>query len=514
MTRTSGRLLLRRTSSLLFVAATLLVTSAHVGSPDTWFSGDAGPYQVLVHVRSPGTIPGMATLEVRVQGDPPDEVLAGVDARGGAAPPTPVRALPVTGQPGMYRTSLWVTEAGPGSITVQVRGPRGEGAAEVSVTLLPFQRLQVPRGMSLGLGLVALILFGALIAGVGAAVRDSPSSGAGGPSVDRRRMARLAMAGTAVLIAVGILAGKRWWDAQDRAYFQAMGRPLTAVASVTRTPAGPEILLRVTDPAWGRSGRGSRGYGPLIPDHGKLMHMFVISQAMGMFAHIHPSTSDSVSFRVALPPLPAGPYRVFADVTHENGLSQTLTASLDVPEDAGAQGYGAPRDADDSWFQGTAAKDEGADLTDGSVLHWERGPDPVVVGALAPLHFLLTDSAGAPLAIEPYMGMAAHAVVLRDDDSVFVHLHPTGTVSAAAQLALSLRATGDTTQGTLASRVVAADAMHAMHMNHGLFTGPLTIPYAFPSAGRYTIWVQVKHGGEVLTGSFVVAVGAAPAVQG
>jgi hypothetical protein len=39
---------------------------AHVGSPDTFFTGHAGPYPVRVSVRLPGVIPGRAEVTVRV----------------------------------------------------------------------------------------------------------------------------------------------------------------------------------------------------------------------------------------------------------------------------------------------------------------------------------------------------------------------------------------------------------------------------------------------------------------
>jgi hypothetical protein len=37
-----------------------VVSMAHVGSPDTFFGGKAGPYDVRVSVRLPGVIPGRA----------------------------------------------------------------------------------------------------------------------------------------------------------------------------------------------------------------------------------------------------------------------------------------------------------------------------------------------------------------------------------------------------------------------------------------------------------------------
>jgi hypothetical protein len=98
--------------------------------------------------------------------------------------------------------------------------------------------------------------------------------------------------------------------------------------------------------------------------------------------------------------------------------------------------------------------------------------------------------------------MAAHAIVVRDDQSVFIHLHPMGTVAPASQKAFALRDRGDTTaRGRLRPEALAADAMPAMNMS-----GELTFPYEFPEPGRYRIWVQAKPASRVLTGTFDVDV--------
>jgi hypothetical protein len=48
-------------------------------------------------------------------------------------------------------------------------------------------------------------------------------------------------------------------------------------------------------------------------------------------------------------------------------------------------------------------------------------------------------------------------------------------------------------------------------MHHGMPGGSpvstISIPYEFPSAGDYVVWVQVKTGGEVLTAAFKTTVG-------
>jgi hypothetical protein len=115
--------------------------------------------------------------------------------------------------------------------------------------------------------------------------------------------------------------------------------------------------------------------------------------------------------------------------------------------------------------------------------------------------------------------MAAHAVVIRDDESVFIHLHPMGTVSTAAQQIFAARDRGDTTaRGRLRAGALDAGGM-GMHgadsvlhvtapaVNRGpALSGVLSFPYEFPRPGRYRIWVQVKPHGRVLTGTFDVDV--------
>jgi hypothetical protein len=486
---------------LLVAAAILFATSAHVGSPDTWFGGDAGPYRLVVHVRSPTVIPGSAELQVRVEGEPPDEVLAWVAPREGEAPSPAVSALPAGEDPGTFEARLAVSEAGPSSVTVRARGARGEGELTVPVTFLPLQRVELTGPMAAGLGIVLTLLLGGLVAGVGAAVRDLPEAG---PSPESRRLARVAMGATTALIAVGLFSGKRWLDEINRAFLAETFRPLAATAEVSTATGGPEIVVRITDQAWGPGGRGTDGDLPIILDHGKLMHMFLVAEDRSTFAHLHPSTDDSVTFHAWFPPLGAGRYHVFGEVTHAGGLTQTVMAPLEVPA---TEGHAPPPDADDSWNRGEATDDVSAALADGSVLQWARGSDPVVADAPAPLRFTLADSAGVPLPIEPYMGMLGHAALLRDDDSVFVHVHPSGTVSAAAQLELTSRPVADTLPDPLAAGGPTTDAAHMLHAGYDMVVSAVSFPYAFPSAGRYHLWVQLKHRGRVLTGAFRVEVG-------
>jgi hypothetical protein len=84
----------------------------------------------------------------------------------------------------------------------------------------------------------------------------------------------------------------------------------------------------------------------LVDDHGKLMHVFLVAEDGRAMAHLHPITKDTVTFTAAMPALPAGPYRVYADIVHLSGFTQTLTSHVPI----GPPGAGETvTDPDDAW---------------------------------------------------------------------------------------------------------------------------------------------------------------------
>ena len=225
-----------------------------------------------------------------------------------------------------------------------------------------------------------------------------------------------------------------------------------------------------------------------MEDHGKLVHLFLIAaDGRSAFAHLHPSTTDTVTFTSVLPDLPAGTYRVFADIVHQSGLTQTLTSTITLMGENHSTTRNSITDADDSWAVSRPGDSTHAVLADGTVLTWNRNSAPLVAGEEAGLRFAAASPAADTAPLEPFLGMAGHVVVVRDDGKVFIHLHPLGTISLAAQARLSRSAPG---------------AM-AHAMNRSLDPADsLYFPYAFPQPGKYTVWVQVKRRGRVLTGSF------------
>src|SRR5262249_38731058 len=132
---------------------------------------------------------------------------------------------------------------------------------------------------------------------------------------------------------------------RDRMY-----RPFSAKAS---EPKPGQFVFAITDSAWRErhdsvytSQQRHTRWSPLLPDHGKLMHLFLVADTGTAFAHLHPATTDSDTFRATVPPLPNGRYRVFADIVHESGFDHTLVATVDLKDNPTAY---VPSDSDDAF---------------------------------------------------------------------------------------------------------------------------------------------------------------------
>lgn len=482
------------------IVGVALVASAHVGSPDTYFEGAAGPYPVRVIVRSPGVVPGLAQITVRLLAPQAVRrvlVLPVYWDPKTAAPPPPDVAARVPGDSMLYSAALWLMIDGSYSVQVTVEGDKGSGATLVPVMAVATRRLALDRP----LGAVLLVFGGLLVAGavtlIGAAVKESVLEPGAVPDRRRTLRARIAMTVAAVALALALLGGRAWWNTVDAAYRTGLYQPLHATATV-RPAAGRRVLrLAIDDTSWTSP---KRQWTPLVPDHGHLMHLFLVRDAtLEAFAHLHPLPLDSTTFETSLPPLPPGRYRVYADIVHESGFAQTLVTTVDLDEWVGTW---RPSDQDDAWTPGNEKRETGnvANLADGSTMIWDKSPAPIVADHDAPLRFVVTDPYGKPARLEPYMGMAGHAMLARDDGAVFVHLHPAGTVSLAALETFALRQPGDTIRGALGKRLTA------MEMGSGdkgeVHSNVVSFPYAFPVPGHYRIWVQVKRSGRILTGVF------------
>ncbi|HEX5871922.1 MAG TPA: hypothetical protein VFY65_15945, partial [Longimicrobium sp.] len=319
------RRLVRRLAAVFGALAAVTLLAAHVGSPNVFYEGNAGPYPVRVVVRPPGVIPGLAEISVRVpEGDVRRVTVQPVRwDLGTKGAPRADEALPVAGEARLWSAELWFMDFGSYSVHVAVEGAAGTGTVIVPVPAVATQTLGMKRGMAIGLAGLGLFLFVGALTIVGAAARESVLEPGVEPDARRRRASWIARAVAVPVLALALLGGSRWWDAEDHAYANNLYAAPETEATVAATDGARVLTLAVTDSTWSR-------FSPLMPDHGKVMHMFLVREpAMDAFAHVHPIRADSARFQLTLPAeLPAGTYRLYADVVHESGFPQTFVETV------------------------------------------------------------------------------------------------------------------------------------------------------------------------------------------
>jgi hypothetical protein len=464
--------------------------SAHVGSKDIFEELQAGPYKLYITIRPPIVIPGVAAIEVRTIGTPVEVIDATPVPMTGEAskhPPTSDRLVRSKADPSFYTATIWLMARGSWEVKLRVHGSRGQDTVAVPVPASAITTLTMQRGVAIVLIALGAFLVAGLAGIVGASVRESRLAPDASPTPTLRRRAALATVLSLGLIGFLLWRADLWWNVEAAAASLKLYRPLTMQPVLH----GDSLQLKVGALA-NSEGAPTQSNRDFIPDHGKMMHLYAIREPqMDAVFHLHPTLVGS-EFDLQLPKMPPGRYTLYGDVVHANGFPETLVTRLDVPVDF----PGMPLATDDAegepppLSQGLLGKRYR--LPDGYTMVWDEPPSLVANIAYA-LHFRLLDPKGAdPTDMQLYLGMTGHAAFVKADETVFAHVHPDGSAAMAAMML----ANGDS--GT---------SMAGMNMP-GMepVSNAVDFPYGFPSAGRYRVFVQMKHGATVETGVFDTAV--------
>lgn len=492
---------------LLMVAAA--PARAHVNSPDVFLDGWAGPYHLLVTVRPPLVIPGVAEIEIRSDSPELRELrLVPMRIAGPGADLAPVPDLAARSKvdPQLFTGQLWIMLRGSWKIRILADGTKGRG--ELGVPAPAVSRMSLPMAKALAGLLIALGLFLAAgfvsIVGVGAG--EATTEPGQEPSPGHKRRARVMMFLAATLLTAAIYFGSRWWEAKAAEVRHSNYQIPRVTLSLEN---GSHLVLHLSNPnpAWSEPLR----LDDLIPDHGHLMHLFLVrAPGLDRFWHLHPDEVEPGVFAVELPRMAAGRYSLFADIVHRTGFPETQVGEISLSDIAGR-----PLSGDDSAGQAPAihllklaprsASDDSsatAALDNGSRMIWEHAGRPLGMRQPIWFRFRVQDAAGKPVTdLEPYMGMAGHAFFLRSDLGVFAHVHPAGSVSMAA-LDLAQPA-DDQLPGLMPDQMPGM--LHSA-MRGQAVSSEVSFPYGFPEPGIYRMFVQVKQAGRIETGVFDVRV--------
>ena len=236
----------------------------------------------------------------------------------------------------------------------------------------------------------------------------------------------------------------------------AHGAPAREVRGLASAADG--LRLVVDDPEL-RRGRPERLAFRVVDDHGetvrdfdvehtKRMHLIVARRDLTGFQHLHPRRRADGAWETRTTIAEAGSYRLFADFSR-GGEPQTLASDLRVDGPADLRALPAPAS--------TAVSDGGYDV--------ELTSAAARPGEEAELRFAISRD-GEPVATEPYLGAGGHLVALREGDLAFLHVHPTNEAGGSE----------------------------------------IAFASTFPTAGRYRLFLQFQHDGEVQIVAFTLEV--------
>ena len=141
--------------------------------------------------------------------------------------------------------------------------------------------------------------------------------------------------------------------------------------------------------------------------HEKIFHLFVMSQDLEFFGHVHPIEDPNGGFSIDLELPKPGLYQVLADFYPEGGTPQLIAKSFVVP---GARLEAVTLSSD---YQ-TAR--EGENLT----VQLVTEPEVPLAGQETEMYFTVTPAEG----LEQYIGAWGHMLAVSDDLIDTVHGHP------------------------------------------------------------------------------------------
>src|SRR6267378_1038336 len=201
--------------------------------------------------------------------------------------------------------------------------------------------------------------------------------------------------------------------------------------------------------------------------HDMPFHLFVVSQDLNYFAHLHPRQQADGSFSIETIVPKAGSYLIYCDIFPVGGMPQVAHHSLIT----------AGFDGDLFSAQAQLMPDKTLTKTfEGVRFQLTLNPAEPVGGRTANLKYHLTDEkTGEPVSdLQPYLGAWGHTLILSEDASDYIHSHPTETIPDDA----------DRTK-IYGGSDVSFDAF-------------------FPRPGRYRVWSQFQRQGKVITVAFTI----------
>jgi plastocyanin len=206
-----------------------------------------------------------------------------------------------------------------------------------------------------------------------------------------------------------------------------------------------------------------------VEAHEADMHLILVSQDLGYFQHVHPQRTADGRYEIEHTFPAGGSYLLYSEFELAGTGDEVHRFKVSVGE-----GRGKPADL---------TLDLGTQEVDGYTVRISPKAEHGEVVAGEAADFVVNiERNGQPVTdLEPYLGAASHVVVIDEGTREFAHVH-----SVPGQ---------DPSGGSMGA--------HALPERFG---PDLAFTHTFTEAGRYKVWAQFSHGGQVRTVSWVVEV--------
>jgi hypothetical protein len=225
--------------------------------------------------------------------------------------------------------------------------------------------------------------------------------------------------------------------------------------------------------------------------HDKLFHLFIVSQDLSQFQHIHPAFHQDGSFTIETRLPTPGRYKIYCDFYPNDGNPQVLQQNIATAGFTNDLFAATPKiTIDDSFTKvvnGEKILKENADnlgVNYADLKSLEVNPlkvelkidtEKIIAGKQTVLKYHLTDAkTGEPIRdLSPYLGAWGHTLILSEDQTDYVHSHPSE---------------------------LPPDPLDIEIKDEKLFFGgpEVTFEALFPREGNFRIWTQFLRG-DVMT---------------
>jgi len=217
--------------------------------------------------------------------------------------------------------------------------------------------------------------------------------------------------------------------------------------------------------------------------HERQYHLFVISQDMEYFQHIHPEEMPDGTWTIDVTLPKAGYYKVLSDFMPTGGASQFIARPLVT------SGYAGDLAADSAHLIPDTVPMKTVDDITATV---DYDPATFQTGLYGHLNFHLTDkNTGRPVTdLQTYLGAFGHTLIMSEDMVDYVHSHP-----------LDILAKPDDDGGPPVFLIPPGADLEKLR------GGPdVTFEGLMPKPGRYRAWTQFRRHDKIYTFAFTFEV--------